>query len=144
VWRIITDDDHIVDLLGTTKALRSALQYQLTTYKTDVLNGRPEDADWHGRTKALYVGIVRLEQSLGPKVKARNIRHYDQLARLRYKMLRTAIIAHQETTLASGEATEQDRLLWMALEETWAMGSDEPQPRGRVAAATGATALGVS
>jgi hypothetical protein len=128
LWNAITDDDHIVDLQGAARALCSSLEDQITTYKAEVLNGRPEDADWYARTHWLYVRIRGLLKALGPKVKARNVRSADQLARIRYGHLRRAIIAHQERTLADGEPTEQDRLLWMALEESSAMRSDDPQP----------------
>ena len=78
LWNIITVDDHIVDFQDAAKALCFSLEGQLTAYKADVLSGRPEDADWHKRTSALYDRITRLLRALGPKVKARNIRHYDQ------------------------------------------------------------------
>jgi hypothetical protein len=131
LWTVLTSDDHIDDFQVATKALRSSLFSQLTTYKTGVINGQPEDVDWHGRTSSLYEATNRLLRALRLNIKDRNRRHYDQLGRIRYKLLRRAIIAHQEATLAGGEPTEQDRLLWTALAETWAMGSDSPQPGGQ-------------
>jgi hypothetical protein len=132
VWNVLTDDDHIVDFHAATKALRSSLQSQLTTYKMDLINGLAENVDWYGRTNSLYTGTIGLLQPLRPKVKDRDRRHYDRLGRIRYKLLRRAIIAHRKATLAGGEPTEQDRLLWAALVEAWATGSDGPQPGGKV------------
>jgi hypothetical protein len=131
LWTVITDDDHIDDFHDVTKALRRSLQDQLAAYKTDTMNGQPQNVDWYCRIKALEKRLNRLLQALRQKIKDRTRRHYDRLGRIRYKLLRRAIIEHQEATLADGETTEQDRLLWTALAETWAMGSDDPQPVGR-------------
>jgi hypothetical protein len=129
LWTALTHDDHIVDFYMATKSLRSTLQAQLSTYKGKVAEGLlPEDTDWYERTKALYARIIGLLQALRPKIKDRTRRHYDRLGRIRYKLLRQAIIAHQEATLAGGEPTEQDRVLWTALAETWALGSEHNFP----------------
>jgi hypothetical protein len=132
LWNVLTDDDHIEDFHVATKALRRTLQTELITYRRNVADGCwPEDAEWRDRASVLHKRTSRLQQALLLKIKDRTRRHYDQLGRIRYKLLRQAIIAHQEATLAGGEPTEQDRLLWAALGETWAMGSDDPQPVGR-------------
>jgi hypothetical protein len=124
LWNFLTDDDHVVDFQVATRALRSTLQDQLSTYKSDVAAGRrSEDVEWYDRTRALDARVIALLQALSPRVKDCNRRKNDRLARCRYMHLRRAVMAHREATRAGYEPTEEDRLLWMALDEAWSLGA---------------------
>jgi hypothetical protein len=120
LWNVLTDDDHIAEFQLAAKSLRTTLQAQLSEYKENVSNGYwREDADWYRRTKALDARVIALLQDLRRRLKDQDRRHLDRVVERRYKHLREAIIAHREATFTGYEPTEEDRLLWTALDEAW-------------------------
>jgi hypothetical protein len=121
LWKLLTDDDHIVEFLAATKALRTSLRDQLAVYKTHTADGLGQDIDWYNRIKGLERRIIALLDVLRQKIKERNRRVNDNLVSARYGHLCRAIRAHRRATLAGSEPTEQDRLLWVALNDAWSM-----------------------
>jgi hypothetical protein len=122
LWNVLTDEDHIAEFHLAAKSLRTTLQAQLSDYKANVSNGYwREDTDWYGRTRALDARVIALLQELKRRLKDRDRRHLDRVIERRYQHLRHAIMAHREATRAGYEPTEEDHLLWTALDEAWSI-----------------------
>jgi hypothetical protein len=130
LWKLLTDDDHIVEFLAATKVLRTSLRDQLAVYKRNTADGLGQNTDWYKRIKVLEKRIIALHDVLRHMIKERNRRVDDNLVSARYGHLCRAIRAHRKATLAGSEPTEQNQLLWDAFDEAWSMDFDDKSRDG--------------